>query len=91
MVYNKNKERKDSGKTKRFERTISFRPRFCRFCKDNTKFIDYKDIKRLERSLTERGKIFSSRLSGNCARHQRMLAEAIKKARFMSLLPYTKA
>ena len=66
------------------------RKRFCRFCADKIRTIDYKDAKRLEAFLTERGKIVSSRISGNCARHQRRIAEAIKKARFLSLLPYTK-
>ncbi|MCM8796756.1 MAG: 30S ribosomal protein S18 [Candidatus Omnitrophica bacterium] len=64
--------------------------KFCRFCLDKTKVIDYKDVRRLESFVMERGKIMSSRMSGNCAKHQRMLAEAIKKARFISLLPYTR-
>jgi small subunit ribosomal protein S18 len=55
---------------------------------DKVKSLDYKDVKRLEAFITERGKIVSSRFSGNCARHQRMLAEVIKKARFVSLVPY---
>ena len=66
------------------------RKRFCRFCVDKVKAIDYKDIKRLEAFITERGKILSSRISGNCAKHQRWIAEAIKKARFISLIPYTR-
>jgi len=66
------------------------RKRFCRFCVDKVKFIDYKDTKRLEAFITERGKIVSSRFSGNCAKHQRRIAEAIKKARFLSLVPYTR-
>lgn len=66
------------------------RKRFCRFCVDKVKIIDYKDIKRLEAFITERGKILSSRISGNCAKHQRRIAEAIKKARFISLIPYTR-
>jgi small subunit ribosomal protein S18 len=66
------------------------RKRFCRFCVDKVTFIDYKDVKRLENFITERGKILASRLSGNCAKHQRRIAEAIKKARFISLIPYTR-
>jgi len=66
------------------------RKRFCRFCVDKVTSIDYKDTKRLENFITERGKIVSSRFSGNCAKHQRRIAEAIKKARFISLLPYTR-
>jgi len=68
----------------------STRRRFCRLCQDKTKAVDYKDIKRLEAFIKERGKIVSPRISGNCAKHQRRVAEAIKKARFMSLVPYTR-
>jgi len=66
------------------------RKKFCRLCVDKVKSIDYKDAKRLEAFIKERGKILSTRISGNCARHQRMVTEAIKRARFMSLLPYTR-
>jgi small subunit ribosomal protein S18 len=66
------------------------RKRFCRFCVDKVKAIDYKDMKRLEAFITERGKLLSSRFSGNCAKHQRRIVEAIKKARFISLVPYTR-
>jgi small subunit ribosomal protein S18 len=66
------------------------RKKFCRFCVDKVQSIDYKDVKRLEAFITERGKILSSRISGNCAKHQRRIAEAIKKARFISLIPYTR-
>ena len=69
---------------------IPVRKRFCRFCADKGGSIDYKDIKRLEVFVTERGKIVSSRFSGNCARHQRQIRELILKARFLSLLPYTR-
>ena len=62
--------------------------RFCRFCVEKVKTVDYKEVKRLEAFLTERGKILTSRISGNCAKHQRRIAEAIKKARFLALLPY---
>ena len=64
--------------------------RFCRLCMDKTKAVDYKDVRRLEAFITERGKMASSRISGNCAKHQRLVAEAIKKARFISLIPYTR-
>lgn len=69
---------------------ISFGRRFCRLCREKIAGIDYKDVKRLERFITERGKIISRRSSGNCAKHQRMVARAIKRARFLALLPYTK-
>jgi small subunit ribosomal protein S18 len=51
--------------------------------------VDYKDTSRLRRFLTERGKILPRRITGNCARHQRQLTRAIKRARQMALLPYT--
>ena len=66
------------------------RKKFCRLCVDKVKAIDYKDAKRLEAFIKERGKIVSTRITGNCAKHQRRITEAIKKARFMSLLPYTR-
>lgn len=66
------------------------RKRVCRFCKDKTRVIDYKDVKMLEGFVKERGKIVSSRFSGNCAKHQRRVAEEIKKARFLSLVPYVR-
>jgi len=66
------------------------RKKFCRLCVDKTKALDYKDVRRLEAFIKERGKIVSTRISGNCAKHQRMVAEAIKKARYLSLLPYTR-
>ena len=69
---------------------LPVRKKFCRLCVDKTKAIDYKDVKRLEGFIRERGKILSRRISGNCAKHQRRITEAIKKARFMSLLPYTR-
>lgn len=66
------------------------RKRFCRFCIEKLKKFDYKDVKRIEKFVSERGKIISRRFSGNCARHQRKLSEAIRRARHMSLLPYIK-
>jgi small subunit ribosomal protein S18 len=61
----------------------------CSFCTDKATLIDYKDVNRLRRFVTERGKILPRRVSGNCARHQRILAVAIKRARELALLPYT--
>lgn len=66
------------------------RKKFCRFCKDKTYIIDYKNINSLERMINERGKILSRRVTGNCAKHQRKVCVAIKRARFLSLIPYTK-
>lgn len=66
------------------------RKKFCRFCTEKTTSMDYKDVKRLEVFITERGKMVSSRYSGNCAKHQRHIRDMINKARFLSLLPYSR-
>lgn len=63
------------------------RNRSCFFC-SNDKEIDYKDIKTLRRYLTDRGKIVPRRITGNCAKHQRAVTRAIKRARAIALLPY---
>lgn len=60
----------------------------CQFCADDAKEIDYKDTKRLSRFITERGKIVPARVSATCAKHQRALSQAIKRARYLALLPY---
>ena len=64
------------------------RKRMCRFCADASLIIDYKDTKMLGYYTTERGKIIPRRISGNCAKHQRQLTTAIKRARHLALLPY---
>jgi small subunit ribosomal protein S18 len=64
------------------------RKRYCKFCADKIPFIDYKDIKTLRSFLTERGKILAGRMNGNCAKHQRELTQAIKRARSIALMPY---
>jgi len=61
----------------------------CRFCRDKVKYVDYKDIDTLGKLLTNRGKIFSRKRSGNCAGCQRKVKRAIKRARYMALLPFT--
>lgn len=66
-----------------------YRKKVCKFCGEKIKAIDYKDTMRITKFVTERGKIIPSRISGNCARHQRMLARAIKKARLVAFIPYT--
>lgn len=65
------------------------RRKICRFCESKIEHIDYKDERRLQRFLTERGKIVPRRISGNCARHQRQLTTAMKRARHLALLPFT--
>ncbi len=64
------------------------RRKFCRFCADKVAFIDYKDIKALRSYITERGKIIAGRMTGNCAKHQRELTRAIKRARNIALLSF---
>lgn len=65
------------------------RRKVCSFCVDKVEAIDYKDLPRLRRYITERGKILPRRISGNCAKHQRQLTVAIKRARNIALLPFT--
>jgi small subunit ribosomal protein S18 len=64
------------------------RRKVCVFCVDKVVFIDYKDVMRLKKYITERGKILPRRVTGNCAKHQRGLTEAIKKSREIALMPY---
>ncbi len=64
------------------------RRKVCGFCVDKVEHIDYKDVVRLRKYVTERGKIMPRRMSGVCAKHQRGLAVAIKRARIVALLPY---
>lgn len=72
----------------RKRRNFFHRRKVCRFCADSTIIIDYKDPKALKYFITERGKIIPRRISGTCAKHQRSLTVAIKRARTIALLPY---
>ncbi len=65
------------------------RRKVCSFCVDKIEFIDYKDVGRIRRFTNERGKILPRRMTGNCAKHQRQLSEAVKRARAIALLPFT--
>lgn len=71
------------------ERGRKGKKKICSFCVDKIQDIDYKEIARLRRYITERGKILPRRISGNCAKHQRQVTIAIKRARQIALLPYT--
>jgi small subunit ribosomal protein S18 len=62
--------------------------RICRFCEDNSLYIDFKNEKKLIRFMTEQGKIIPRRTSGTCAKHQRQLVQAIKRARHLALIHY---
>ena len=79
----KRKPRKDGDKKKKI-----YKKKPCRFCMDKIEAIDYLDYQKFQKLLTERGKIMPSRITGTCARHQRQLARAIKKARVLALLPF---
>lgn len=80
-----NKKRSNS-KDKAFRRP---RKKVCQFCQDKSQEIDYKDVEKLKRFVSEKGKILPRRVTGTCALHQRKVTEAIKRARTIALLPYT--
>ena len=63
--------------------------KICIYCADKINVIDYKDVIKLRKSLSERGKILPRRITGNCAKHQRAMTVAIKRARHVALMPYT--
>ena len=68
---------------------IFTRRKVSRFCADKSLVIDYKEVKNLRNFLTERGKIIPRRIYGNCAKHQRQMTEAIKRARQIALMPFS--
>lgn len=69
-------------------RALGRRPRLCNFCAGGPANINYKQVDTLRRYITENGKMRNRRQSGNCAKHQRMVARAVKRARHLALLPY---
>ncbi|MBQ8814888.1 MAG: 30S ribosomal protein S18 [Lachnospiraceae bacterium] len=83
-----NKDRGDAP-AKRRPGSIRRRKKVCVFCGKENAGIDYKDVNKLKRYVSERGKILPRRITGNCAKHQRALTVAVKRARHISLLPYT--
>ncbi|HVE14601.1 MAG TPA: 30S ribosomal protein S18 [Elusimicrobiota bacterium] len=78
-----------SGARPGARRPFAPRRKVCRFCADHIPFVDFKQVPVLRTFTTERGKILSSRITGTCAKHQRQLGQAIKRARFLALLPFT--
>ncbi|MBU0477708.1 30S ribosomal protein S18 [bacterium] len=78
------REKKGKGRKKKI-----IRKKYCRLCVEKMDEIDYRDIKTLSGFITERGKILSTKVSGNCTRHQKKLTIAIKRARICSLLPFS--
>ena len=89
MPFNKN-EKGEKGDAPVRRRTVRRRKKVCVFCADKTNAgIDYKDVNKLKRYVSERGKILPRRITGNCAKHQRALTVAVKLARHIALMPYT--
>jgi small subunit ribosomal protein S18 len=73
---------------KKKKRKKILRPKKCKFCVAKVQDIDYKDINRMKKFLTDQGKIIARKITGNCAKHQRQMTGSIKRAREMALLPY---
>ncbi|MGQ9615134.1 MAG: 30S ribosomal protein S18 [Spirochaetota bacterium] len=72
------------------QRRTYFRKKVCRLCVSKMKVVDYKDVDFLRKFITDRGKILPRRMTGTCAKHQRVLSRAIKRARIVALLPFVK-
>ncbi len=77
-----------ASKPKRKKRSRFHEQAKCRFCREKTDEVDYKDINALNKLTTQQGKMFSRKRSGNCANHQRSCRRAVKRARFIGLMPY---
>ena len=86
---NMDKKTGDKAETQMRRRPMRRRKKVCAFCADANKALDYKDVALLKKYVSERGKILPRRVTGTCARHQRELTVAIKRARHLALLPYT--
>lgn len=84
MAEEEREEQQQRPPRRRFGR----RPRVCQFCAEQVSWMDYKQVDLLKRYVSDQGKIRSRRETGTCARHQRMLARAVKRARHMALLPF---
>ncbi len=83
-------ERPDKADLGTKRRVVRRKKKVCAFCADKTNAgIDYKDVNKLKRYVSERGKILPRRITGNCAQHQRALTVAVKRARHVALMPYT--
>jgi len=82
-------EKGDKNEAPMKRRTIRRRKKVCVFCADKDATIDFKDVNKLKRFVSERGKILPRRITGNCAKHQRALTVAVKRARHIALMPYS--
>ena len=80
MAFEKKNDRRNAKKGRR---------KVCNFCVEKVEYIDYKDVPRLRRYISDRAKILPRRVTGTCAKHQRELTTAIKRARHIAILPYT--
>lgn len=78
----------DDSEKPAFQRNVRFKRKVCRFCHDKNAVIDYKDVKLMEQFITDRGKILPRRVTGTCAKHQRGVAQAVKRARIIALIPF---
>ncbi len=86
---NNSRDMYDKGEGKGGMRGRRMKKKVCAFCVDKVTDIDYKEVAKVRKYISERGKILPRRISGNCAKHQRQLTVAIKRARHIALLPYT--
>ncbi len=92
IVKNNQNVNSNSVETKQdnFKRKYkSFKKKYCKFCSEGVVWIDYKNVEKLEQFVTDKGKIMSGKITGNCAKHQRQVATAIKVMRNLALMPYT--
>ncbi len=85
MAYNKT----DRGDAPRRRTNVRRRKKVCIFCGENAQQIDYKDVATLKKYVSERGKILPRRITGTCAKHQRAITTAVKRARHIALMPYS--
>ena len=83
------KERTEKDTSKPYRPAVRRKKKVCQFCAEHIDEIDYKDVARLRKYISERAKILPRRISGTCAKHQRQLTVAIKRARHLALLPFT--
>lgn len=90
-MYNKRGGKRTPQDDKQGGKKVYQKKKVCRFCTDASIIIDYKDARLLKPFISERGKIMPSRITGNCAKHQRIVTEAIKRARIIALLPFASA
>ncbi|MGB7183364.1 MAG: 30S ribosomal protein S18, partial [Burkholderiaceae bacterium] len=89
MATRRNAKGKDRGRRRPAQSALFKRKKFCRFTAENIEWIDYKDVDLLKEFISDTGKVIPARLTGTSAKYQRQLGVAIKRARFLALLPFT--